>query len=182
MIRLEIRCSLRTFFKMVIYIYEYKIICIGGRNSHGLLISEPKPCHSGGSLYSSNSHCYKVLTTTQSWATANAACTALDSTAHLAKIDSAALQSFLLTNVVTSGEVWTGLTDRNMEGMLQWADGEIWSSYPPVTASEVDCFSVDSAGLWQSKSCTVLLQAICEYNSQGKICALFDRCYFYKKN
>lgn len=159
-----------------------KTICIDGGQSHCLLISEPKQCHSGGSLYSSNDHCYKVLTTTQSWATADAACTALDSTAHLAKIDSAALQSFLLTNVVTSGEVWTGLTDRNMEGMLQWADGEIWSSYPVVTASEVDCFSMDSAGSWHSKSCTVQLQAVCEYNSRGKICALVVRCYFCKKN
>lgn len=154
-------------------------ICIGEGNSHCLLISEPKQCHSGGSLYSSNDHCYKVLTTTQSWTTADAACTALDPSAHLAKIDSAALQSFLLMNVVTSGEVWTGLTDRNMEGMLQWADGEIWSSYPVVTASEVDCFSIDSAGSWLSKSCTVQLQAVCEYNSRGKIYALVVRWNFF---
>lgn len=110
-----------------------------------------------------------TLSSTQDWPAADTACKAISTTAHLAKIDSAAIQSFLLTNVVTSGEVWTGLTDRNMEGQLEWSDGEIWSTFPSVTATEVDCFSMNSAGSWQAKSCTVALQAVCEYNSRGKM-------------
>jgi hypothetical protein len=131
-------------------------------------LTEPQACHAGGSLYSSNGHCYKLQSTTQNWQTAEQACVSLGSTAHLAKIDSAALQTFILSNVVTSGQVWTGLTDRNLEGQLEWADGEIWSSYPAVTAAVTDCFHLDSAGTWQSSSCTATKNSVCEYSSRGK--------------
>ncbi|XP_062602087.1 polycystin-1-like isoform X2 [Saccostrea cucullata] len=129
--------------------------------------SKPIACPHGGSLYSGNGHCYKLQTSDQNWATAQGACTSLGSTANLAKIDSAAIESFILNNVVSAGQqVWTGLSDQNLEGQLEWADGQIWSTYPSVTTANLDCFSLQSSGMWQARSCTVTMKSVCEYNSR----------------
>jgi hypothetical protein len=114
-----------------------------------------------------------------SYADADLSCTSLGM--HLVKIDSAAENDFIASNMfgTNAAFIWLGGDDRAVEGTWRWHDGTLfWSGtssgmapsgiytnwYPgyPGAAATTDCLEMRDDATWDDKQCTQGKRYVCE--------------------
>lgn len=134
----------------------------------------PSACAAGESEL--NGHCYFLTTTTQTYSSATATCTARGAGWKVAAIETAAENSFV-SSLAGTTEYWLGGGDVATEGSFVWAGGAtFWTgglngsapagAYANFVSGEPndsgDCLRIVSGGQWRDVSCTSSYRAVCE--------------------
>jgi len=114
-------------------------------------------------------HRYRVISTTTTWAVAQASCAA-DGTATYLAIPDDDVENAQLA-MVLGGESWIGVSDLAVEGEFRNVLGQLqlfhpWETGEPDGANQ-DCVAMRTdgggqSGAWRDDQCTVLYRYVCE--------------------
>ena len=121
-------------------------------------------CSSGYTNYGHS--CYKYFTETDTWLNARDICA--DEGGWLVSISDEKENDFVLSMIDSEDRVWIGLSDRNVEGKLQWDHGEAitysnWANGEPNNfGGSEDCIELHGDGKWNDGSCTASRSFLCE--------------------
>ena len=136
----------------------------------------PSPCT--GSEDPQTGHCYTLVASSKSWASAKSSCEAQG--LHLATITSFSEQ--LVVALLDNGsiaEAWIGANDLTSENDWRWVDNKDFPPSPSPNASSFenwnngepnnfngneDCalIKLTNNGVWDDRNCTQTLSSICE--------------------
>ena len=113
-------------------------------------------------------HYYKLSTSNANWQTAKTDSEALGG--YLVCINSAAENSWLVTNGLAANTPWIGATDEASEGTWVWVSGETWSytswgGGEPNNAGNEDHVTIGSTGFWNDWNGGNGARYITEWNS-----------------
>ncbi|KAE9548049.1 hypothetical protein FO519_008739 [Halicephalobus sp. NKZ332] len=122
--------------------------------------------------------CYSMLTTQTEYLNAEQTC--VDLGGHLASVDSAFTNTFLVQNAqkaftnTSSTDFWIGGNDLASSGVWTWTDGKPftftdWAQGEPSSASGADCIGTAlDGGLWSAQSCFAKKPYICALPDKNK--------------
>ncbi|KAK3091077.1 hypothetical protein FSP39_016966 [Pinctada imbricata] len=125
---------------------------------------KPIECPHGGTAYGTSNMCYVLQSTSSAWTAAQTSCQSLVRlrTACQSELGSHTKSCHQYLGATT--EVWVGLTDRSLEGYMEWADYTSKGTYPSVSAETKDCYSLSSSGTWTARKCSTTLPYVCQYS------------------
>ncbi|XP_039617680.1 uncharacterized protein LOC120534274 [Polypterus senegalus] len=121
------------------------------------------------------SSCYKIGKDTQVWSAAQEGCGRALPESHLVNIGTEEEHQFISSYLRSLNHVlmlWTGLNDKQEEGVLQWTDGTIYNLKNVMSASlpsnETDCYAMqmNATGpnyFFTEFFCYIPLPFLCEY-------------------
>lgn len=109
-----------------------------------------------------NGHAYLHFEDLQSWDFARVRCQSQGG--HLVTITSMEEANFLASMGLFEASVWTGLSDRSMEGQMAWITGEAVSymeAFGSLNSDAFDCVIANNTW-WYWADCTELRPSVCE--------------------
>lgn len=115
-----------------------------------------------------NGHFYRLVDSSSSWDAARTTCAGDD--AHLAIIDDQA-ENDHVRGLTSSGNLWIGLNDQDMERTFVWVDGTVlneaedftnWNDGEPNNSFGEDCVEMRSDGQWNDRDCSSNRPFVCE--------------------
>uniref|UniRef100_U3FVH4 C-type lectin 1 n=1 Tax=Micrurus fulvius TaxID=8637 RepID=U3FVH4_MICFL len=131
--------------------------------------------HCPSDWYSFDKFCYKFIKQWKSWNDAEASCTRLQNSSHLASIHSQAeifrVQKVIFMNTVLYDDVWIGLSDPWENGTWVWSDGSAYdytswvSEKPSAVDEEQHCVHLSSSSRyreWEAATCESNNYFICK--------------------
>ncbi|KAM4676019.1 phosphatidylinositol phosphatase PTPRQ [Discoglossus pictus] len=122
--------------------------------------------------------CYKISQDSRPWDTAQDSCESLYTGAHLVNIQSKEEHLFISSYLHRINEIillWSGLTDKRIEGELLWTDGSSYnlaktevSALSKLPKNETDCYALQQNAtgpnyFYTGFFCHIHLPYLCEY-------------------
>ncbi|KAM4748839.1 phosphatidylinositol phosphatase PTPRQ [Rhinophrynus dorsalis] len=136
-------------------------------------------CEDGWAAFKSS--CYKISLQSKPWDDAEHSCETLYSGSHLVHVQNIEEHDFLSSYLHRINEIillWSGLTDKKVEGQLMWADGSYYnlnkadvSVISTLPKNETDCYALQQNAtgpnyFYTAFYCNMDLPYICEYEFQ----------------
>ncbi|MGA2863269.1 MAG: FG-GAP-like repeat-containing protein [Verrucomicrobiota bacterium] len=112
-----------------------------------------------------NGHAYTVTDSTMSWYNAETQARTLGG--HLATINDAAENAWVLANFGALGNLWLGLTDEAQKGLFLWASGDPvaytnWSGGAPINSDNRDYTYMKNDGTWANEHAYTTYRGVIE--------------------
>ncbi|MHB8519117.1 MAG: FG-GAP-like repeat-containing protein [Limisphaerales bacterium] len=112
-----------------------------------------------------NGHAYTVSDSSTTWYNAETQARSLGG--HLATIDGASENAWVLGNFSGFGNFWIGLTDEAQKGNFLWASGDSvrytnWSGGTPDNSNNKDYTAVSGAGTWANYTANTTYRGVIE--------------------
>uniref|UniRef100_A0A8D0H915 Polycystin 1, transient receptor potential channel interacting n=1 Tax=Sphenodon punctatus TaxID=8508 RepID=A0A8D0H915_SPHPU len=129
-------------------------------------------CPTDGVVFLGNNHCYQLVAEKAGWLEAQQRCQEYGN-GDLAFVSSPEIQSFLVSRVTRSLDVWIGFNDFASGGTQQRGEGfnlescQNWLPGEPHPSNADHCVRMGPAGQCNTDLCMAKHSYVCEYKPQG---------------
>ncbi|XP_062444513.1 polycystin-1 isoform X3 [Rhea pennata] len=129
-------------------------------------------CPLDGLVFPGNNHCYQLVVEKAEWLEAQQRCQE-HGNGELAFVSSPEIQSFLVTHVIRSLDVWIGFNDFASTGAQQSGEGfnlescQNWLPGEPHPSNADHCVRMGPTGQCNTDLCMAKHSYVCEYKPKG---------------